>query len=102
MEAVLCQHIGVAVAVVVGIPDTRLTEKLIACVLIEEDWIWVDEKTNNSLETNQLSSEMMQNYCRQRKLTRYSSSFSVISMIVLLQVSSMFSSESKALILMVA
>lgn len=71
VEAVLCQHIGVAGAVVIGIPDTRLIEKVVACVSIEEDWIWVDEKTRNSLEINKLSSEIMRNYCRQRKLTGF-------------------------------
>ncbi|XP_020593308.1 2-succinylbenzoate--CoA ligase, chloroplastic/peroxisomal isoform X2 [Phalaenopsis equestris] len=71
VEAVLCQHIGVAGAVVVGIPDTRLTEKIVACVSIEEDWIWVNESARNSLEANLLSSEIMQNFCRHRKLTGF-------------------------------
>ncbi|KAH0468995.1 hypothetical protein IEQ34_002227 [Dendrobium chrysotoxum] len=71
VEAVLCQLMGVAGAVVLGIPDIHLTEKVVACVSIEEDWIWVDEQTRNSLGTNQLSSEIMKNFCRQKQLTRF-------------------------------
>ncbi|KAL0926526.1 hypothetical protein M5K25_002766 [Dendrobium thyrsiflorum] len=71
VEAVLCQLMGVAGAVVFGIPDIHLTEKVVACVSIEENWIWVNEKTRNCLGTNQLSSEIMKNFCRQKNLTRF-------------------------------
>jgi acyl-activating enzyme 14 len=39
---VLSQHPGVARVVVVGIPDSRLGEKVIACVSIRYGWKWVD------------------------------------------------------------
>ncbi|KAK8918918.1 hypothetical protein KSP39_PZI021240 [Platanthera zijinensis] len=71
VEAVLRQHSGVAGAVVVGIPDNRLTEKVVACVSIRENWRWVSSDTNKFLEMNELSSEMLRNFCRQRNLTGF-------------------------------
>ncbi|KAG6581476.1 2-succinylbenzoate--CoA ligase, chloroplastic/peroxisomal, partial [Cucurbita argyrosperma subsp. sororia] len=40
VERILLQHPGVKGCAVVGIPDSRLTEKAVACVQLEEDWQW--------------------------------------------------------------
>jgi len=69
VEAVLSQHPGVFRAVVVGIPDPRLSEKVIACITIREDWRWVDQKLWHSEGVKELSSEILRNYCRQQNLT---------------------------------
>ncbi|PKA48538.1 2-succinylbenzoate--CoA ligase, chloroplastic/peroxisomal [Apostasia shenzhenica] len=70
VEMVLCQHSGVAAAVVVGIPDARLAEKVVACVSIKDNWSWVDHKSNNSLKANELSSQTLQKFCQLKELSR--------------------------------
>ncbi|KAI4972621.1 hypothetical protein ZWY2020_003546 [Hordeum vulgare] len=42
VELVLSQHPGVAKAVVFGVPDSRLGEKIVSCVSIKDGWRWVD------------------------------------------------------------
>lgn len=71
VETVLCRHSGLTGAVVIGIPDNRLAEKVVACVSIREEWTWVTDKKKKSLEINELSSEILQNYCRQEKLSGF-------------------------------
>lgn len=65
----LSQHPGVFEVVIVGIPDPRLSEKIVACFTIREDWIWADEKLWHSQGVKELSSEVLQNYCQQQNLT---------------------------------
>lgn len=74
VEALLLEHPGVIAAVVVGIPDARLTEKVVACIRLRENWQW----SNNNEHTAQgkelsSSSEILRGYCRQKNLSRYSS-----------------------------
>ncbi|KAJ6840180.1 2-succinylbenzoate--CoA ligase, chloroplastic/peroxisomal isoform X1 [Iris pallida] len=71
VESLLCQHPGVVYAIVVGIPDTRLDEKVVACIVIREDWNWIDQVSSHSQGGNDLSSGILLTYCRQRNLTGY-------------------------------
>ncbi|KAG0500747.1 hypothetical protein HPP92_000819 [Vanilla planifolia] len=71
VEAVLCQHPGLAAAVVIGIPDHRLYEKVVACVSINQKWNWVTDKSCSSVEVNKLSAEILQEHCRQKRLTGF-------------------------------
>ncbi|XP_038882142.1 2-succinylbenzoate--CoA ligase, chloroplastic/peroxisomal isoform X6 [Benincasa hispida] len=73
VERILLQHPGVKGCVVVGIPDSRLTEKAVACVQLEEDWQWYE--TNHELFhvkiKQHLSSEILHKHCKECKLTGF-------------------------------
>lgn len=57
----------------VGIPDSRLTEKAVACVQLEEDWQWYE--TNHELLQGKikqhLSSAILRKHCNECKLTGF-------------------------------
>ncbi|KAF6135166.1 hypothetical protein GIB67_035237 [Kingdonia uniflora] len=73
VEAILSKHPGVVRVVVVGIPDARLSEMVICCVQIKEKWTWIDQDWNHLSARMEflLSTEILQNYCRQKNLTRF-------------------------------
>ncbi|KAL8106957.1 hypothetical protein AgCh_023674 [Apium graveolens] len=73
VEAVLMEHPGVSRAVVVGLPDTRLTEIVVACIQLKPKWTWTDYCSKPSAKDNYqcLSSEILQNFCRDKNLTRF-------------------------------
>ena len=81
MEGVLLQHIGVSSVVVGGVPDTRLTEMVVACVQLRENWTWVDSPSYCSAEKDNqtLTTEILQRFCREKHLTRYFSILNHIS-----------------------
>ncbi|XP_031260380.1 2-succinylbenzoate--CoA ligase, chloroplastic/peroxisomal isoform X3 [Pistacia vera] len=45
IETILLRHQGVIAVLVVGIPDTRLTEMVVACVKLRENRQWSDKKS---------------------------------------------------------
>ncbi|KAK6154827.1 hypothetical protein DH2020_009075 [Rehmannia glutinosa] len=73
VEAVLSQHPGISRIVVVGIPDSRLTEMVFACVQLKNGWRWADFGVNHSPEDQIqcLSSEILRHFCRQKNLTGF-------------------------------
>lgn len=73
VEAVLSKHPGVARAVVVGLPDTRLTETVVACIQLKPTWTWADYSSKPSAKDNYqcLSSEILQNFCKDKNLTGF-------------------------------
>ncbi|GJN39757.1 hypothetical protein PR202_gb28895 [Eleusine coracana subsp. coracana] len=71
VELVLSQHPGVAKVVVVGVPDSRLGEKVIACVSIRDDWKWVDARVENQRDGNEVSGQILQDHCRLKNLSRF-------------------------------
>lgn len=71
MEAVLSQHPAVAKVLVVGIPDTRLSEKVVACLIIRDKWRWVNAKSNRFLLQDEVLEETLRDHCIKRNLTRY-------------------------------
>lgn len=73
VERTLLQHPGVTSAVVVGIPDARLTEMAVACVQIRENWQWVNTSTRDSVAEHMLhiSSEILSQYCKEKSLTGF-------------------------------
>ncbi|RCV30202.1 hypothetical protein SETIT_6G075200v2 [Setaria italica] len=71
VELILSQHPGVARVVVVGIPDSRLGEKVIACVSIRDGWKWVDARAENQGEAKEVSSQILHDHCRMKKLSRF-------------------------------
>ncbi|XP_066326121.1 2-succinylbenzoate--CoA ligase, chloroplastic/peroxisomal-like [Miscanthus floridulus] len=71
VELVLSQHPGVARVVVVGIPDSRLGEKVIACVSIRDGWKWVDARTEHQGKGMEVSPQILHDHCRMKKLSRF-------------------------------
>lgn len=67
VEAVLVEHPGIVSAVVIGVIDTRLGEMVVACVRLQEKWIWSD--VENRKGSFQLSSETLKHHCRTQNLT---------------------------------
>ncbi|KAA8514830.1 hypothetical protein F0562_018009 [Nyssa sinensis] len=73
VEAILSQHKGVSGIVVVGFPDARLTEMVVACIQIRENWQWTDSSPDHSAKNKDLwlSSEILQHFCREKNLTGF-------------------------------
>ncbi|KAK1282726.1 hypothetical protein QJS10_CPB22g00199 [Acorus calamus] len=75
VEAVLCQHPGVVSAVVIGLPDTRLSEAVVACVRIREDWRWMDSDSDSHRtkenERRTISRLVLRKHCRTKSLTGF-------------------------------
>lgn len=73
VEAVLSKHPGVSSTVVIGFPDNRLTEMVVACVQIKDNWKWADFRSKHSAKENDLllSHEILQHFCRENNLTGY-------------------------------
>ncbi|KAJ6724095.1 OBG-LIKE ATPASE 1 [Salix viminalis] len=72
VEAMLLQHPGVLATVVVGIPEARLTEMVVACIKLRESWQWIDKICKQSAENNlTLSREILGIYCREKNLTGF-------------------------------
>lgn len=71
VELVLSQHSGVAKAVVFGVPDSRLGEKLVASVSIRDDWRWVDASAEHQGEGKEVSAQILQEHCRIKNLSRF-------------------------------
>ncbi|VVA99213.1 unnamed protein product [Arabis nemorensis] len=69
VEAILLKHPGIVSVVVIGIIDVRLGEMVVACVRLQENWIWSDvENRNRDFE---LSSETLKDHCRTQNLTGF-------------------------------
>ncbi|KAK6932059.1 AMP-binding enzyme, C-terminal domain [Dillenia turbinata] len=73
VEAVLSQHPGVSSVVVVGLPHNRLTEMVVACVQIKGARQWIHANSNHVNDDRELvlSSEILQQYCKARNVTRF-------------------------------
>ncbi|KAL9382892.1 hypothetical protein Peur_023215 [Populus x canadensis] len=72
VEAMLLQHPGVIATVVVGVPEARLTEMVVACIKLRQSWHWTNNKCKQSAENNlTLCREVLRDYCREKKLTGF-------------------------------
>ncbi|KAL9452870.1 hypothetical protein AB3S75_008623 [Citrus x aurantiifolia] len=73
VEAVLLQHPGIIGIVVVGIPNARLTEMVVACVRLREGWQWSESNCDQSSKNKELllSSEVLRQHCREKNLTGF-------------------------------
>uniref|UniRef100_A0ACD5WTS1 Uncharacterized protein n=1 Tax=Avena sativa TaxID=4498 RepID=A0ACD5WTS1_AVESA len=70
VELVLSQHSGVAKAVVFGVPDSRLGEKIVACVSIRDDWRWADARADHQGDGKEVSAQILHEHCRIKNLSR--------------------------------
>lgn len=74
VEAVLSQHPGVYSSVVVGIPNDRLSEMLVACIQIRHHWQWMDDRTYDDFVNSReqiLSSGILHRFCKEKNLTGF-------------------------------
>ena len=69
----MSQHPGISAVVIVGLPQLRLGEMVVACVRIRDSWIWDDTNGGETLGNSEwyLSSKVLKQYCRQKSLTGY-------------------------------
>ncbi|CAJ1962960.1 unnamed protein product [Sphenostylis stenocarpa] len=70
VEAILLQHPGIASVVVLGIPDAHLTEMVVACIQLRENWQWSEQSTISN-EEPMLSRKNLHQYCIQNHLSRF-------------------------------
>ncbi|KAH6827312.1 acyl-activating enzyme 14 [Perilla frutescens var. hirtella] len=68
VEAVLSQHPGISSLVVIGVPDSRLTEKVIGCIRVKDGWKWADSGANHG-QVQCLSGEILRQFCKGKNLT---------------------------------
>ncbi|KAK9290807.1 hypothetical protein L1049_008985 [Liquidambar formosana] len=54
VEAVLLQHPGVHGVVVVGLPDARLTEMVVVCIQMKDNWQWADIQFEHLVKNKEL------------------------------------------------
>lgn len=76
VESILSQHPGVTGTVIVGIPDARLAEMVVACIQLRKDWQWSHRSSltrSISEEKLHLSSEILRQYCKEKNLPGYPS-----------------------------
>ncbi|XP_009800224.1 2-succinylbenzoate--CoA ligase, chloroplastic/peroxisomal isoform X1 [Nicotiana tabacum] len=73
VEAVLSQHPGISASVVIGLPDSRLTEMVIASIRLKDNWQWTDSSSDHPVNKKEhcLSSTLLQNFCRAKNLTGF-------------------------------
>ncbi|CAN4081966.1 unnamed protein product [Withania somnifera] len=73
VEAVLMQHPGISASVVIGLPDSRLTEMVVACIRLKDNWQWTDSSSNHPVDKNEhcLSSTILQKFCRVKDMTGF-------------------------------
>ncbi|WOG86135.1 hypothetical protein DCAR_0205336 [Daucus carota subsp. sativus] len=73
VEAVVSKHPGVAGAVVVGLPDSRFTEIVVACIQPKPTWTWSDYSSKLSAKDDDrcLTSQILQNFCKENNLTGF-------------------------------
>lgn len=73
VEAILSRHPGILAVVIVGLPQVRLGEMVVACVRLREEWIWNDINAAETLSNSNwyLSSEVLKQYCREKSLTGF-------------------------------
>ncbi|GKA05476.1 2-succinylbenzoate--CoA ligase, chloroplastic/peroxisomal [Tanacetum coccineum] len=76
VETVIFKHPGISAIAVVGLPDARLTEMVIACIQLNHNWTWVDSSSDHSARQKEqsLSKETLQQHCRTNNLSGSSGS----------------------------
>ncbi|KAL5577394.1 hypothetical protein UlMin_019093 [Ulmus minor] len=74
VEAILSQHPGVVGVVVVGIPDIRLTEMVVACLQLKRDWQWTNKTSGQQSipkENQLLYPQILRLYCKEKNLAGF-------------------------------
>nr|GEU81679.1 2-succinylbenzoate--CoA ligase, chloroplastic/peroxisomal [Tanacetum cinerariifolium] len=73
VETVILKHPGISAIAVIGLPDARLTEMVIACIQLNHNWTWVDSCSDHSaIQKEQcLSKETLQQHCRTNNLSGF-------------------------------
>ncbi|XP_050219730.1 2-succinylbenzoate--CoA ligase, chloroplastic/peroxisomal isoform X2 [Mercurialis annua] len=72
VEAILLQHPAIVAAIVLGVPDARMTEMVVACIRLKQGWQWRRDICEPLAETELLlCSEILQKYCREKNLSGF-------------------------------
>nr|XP_043620997.1 2-succinylbenzoate--CoA ligase, chloroplastic/peroxisomal isoform X2 [Erigeron canadensis] len=72
VETVILKHPGISAIAVVGLPDTRLTEMVVACIQLNHNWTWAGSRSDHlEIDNQRISSETLQQFCRTNNLTGF-------------------------------
>ncbi|KAJ0796869.1 putative o-succinylbenzoate--CoA ligase [Helianthus annuus] len=73
VETVILRHPGISAIAVIGLPDNRLTEMVVACIQLNHNWTWTSSGSDHSgIKKEQIiSSETLQQFCRTNNLTGF-------------------------------
>ncbi|KAI7738564.1 LOW QUALITY PROTEIN: hypothetical protein M8C21_015842 [Ambrosia artemisiifolia] len=73
VEAVLLRHPGISAIAVIGLPDNRLTEMVVACIQLNHNWTWTGSGSDplGIKKQQTISSETLQQFCRTNNLTGF-------------------------------
>ncbi|KAL9272392.1 2-succinylbenzoate--CoA ligase, chloroplastic/peroxisomal-like protein [Drosera capensis] len=73
VEAVLSQHPGIYLVVVVGLAHRHLSEIVIACIQLKEDWEWSDGALDDFASSRDfyLTGGILKQHCRDKDLTGF-------------------------------
>ncbi|CAI9292905.1 unnamed protein product [Lactuca saligna] len=72
VESVMLKHSGISGIAVIGIPDLRLSEKVVACIQLNQSWTWTDSDSDSSTHNQQcISAQMLHQFCRKNNLTGF-------------------------------
>ncbi|KAI3710055.1 hypothetical protein L2E82_39828 [Cichorium intybus] len=73
VETAVQKHPGISAIAVIGLPDARLTEKVVGCVQLNDRWTWADSSLDHSVTRKEqcVSSEILQQFCRTNNLSGF-------------------------------
>ncbi|KAK9055963.1 hypothetical protein SSX86_027050 [Deinandra increscens subsp. villosa] len=73
VETVILKHPGISAVAVIGLPDNRLTEMVVACIQLNHNWTWAGSGSDHSAIKKEqcISSETLQQFCRTNNLTGF-------------------------------
>ncbi|KVH89411.1 AMP-binding, conserved site-containing protein [Cynara cardunculus var. scolymus] len=73
VETVILKHPGISAIVVIGLPDIRLTEMVVACIQLNHNWTWAGSSSDHTTAQKEqcISSETLKQFCRTNNLTGF-------------------------------
>ncbi|KAI3680888.1 hypothetical protein L6452_35667 [Arctium lappa] len=73
VETVILKHPGISAIAVIGLPDIRLTEMVVACIQLNHNWTWAGSSSDSTTTEKEqcISSETLKQFCRTNNLTGF-------------------------------
>ncbi|XP_051128537.1 2-succinylbenzoate--CoA ligase, chloroplastic/peroxisomal [Andrographis paniculata] len=73
VEGVISQHPGISRIVVVGVPNSRLSEMVVGCIQLKDGWKWTELSSKHSTQDkgHYLSSDIIRQFCKEQNLTGF-------------------------------
>ncbi|CAI9090795.1 OLC1v1025647C1 [Oldenlandia corymbosa var. corymbosa] len=71
VESIVSQHPGISGVIVLGLPDPRLAEMVVACIQLKDNWKWIESNSVNERSDHCLSKDILQKFCKEKNLTGF-------------------------------